>query len=68
MLHCHYISIQLSNFKTGYLSFICSDSRHGDFFHFVSSNVFEPRRCFEWRSHVQVWVTVDGVRSNVVNW
>jgi hypothetical protein len=66
--HCYYIAIQLSNFAPGSHTVTCSDSRDGDFYTFTTSNTDESHTCFVWHSQVQVWVTVDGVRSNTLDW
>jgi hypothetical protein len=67
-LHCYYVAIQLNNFTAGSHSVTCSNSRDGDFYTFTTSNTYEAHSCFVWHSDVQVWVTIDGIRSNTLTW
>ena len=65
---CYYVDISLSNFAAGTHTFTCSDSRDGVFITFSASDTYLNNRCFVWHHNVQVWVSVDGVKSNTLDW
>ncbi|HZZ97783.1 MAG TPA: hypothetical protein VFE19_12230 [Jatrophihabitantaceae bacterium] len=65
---CFYVDISLSNFAAGARTITCSDSRDGTFYTFTATDTVIDNRCFVWHRNVQVWVTVNGVRSNTLDW
>jgi hypothetical protein len=67
-LQCYYVAIQLNDFTAGSHTVTCSNSRDGDFATFTTSNTYEAHTCFVWHRDVQVWVTIDGIRSNTLTW